>query len=228
MDAAPGRGGRAVGRLRHGGCGDRRFADADSDYVFRGFTQTGEKPAIQGGIEFEAGNGFYAGTWGSSISWLSDSDPAVSSQVELDGYFGYRGALSDAVGFDVGAIHYRYPGSYPAGFDRADTWEAYAGIEAAGFGLRYAYALTDLFGIPGSDGSGYLEASYGLDFAGRWTLGLHVGRQYVSGPTGQDYTDRRVSLGLALPQAFALELAWTDVNLHEADSRAFVSLTKSF
>ena len=59
-----------------------------SDYLFRGITQTNEKPALQGGIEWAHDSGFYAGAWGSSISWLSDSDPAVSSSVELDGFVG--------------------------------------------------------------------------------------------------------------------------------------------
>ena len=55
-----------------------------SDYLFRGVTQTSEKPALQGGITWTHDSGFYVGGWGSSISWLSDADPDVSSQVELD------------------------------------------------------------------------------------------------------------------------------------------------
>ena len=55
-----------------------------SDYLFRGITQTDEKPALQGGLEWAHDSGVYAGAWGSSISWLSDSDPDISSQVELD------------------------------------------------------------------------------------------------------------------------------------------------
>ena len=39
-----------------------------SDYRFRGHTQTGEDLALQGGFDFAADNGFYAGNWNSSIS----------------------------------------------------------------------------------------------------------------------------------------------------------------
>ncbi|MFR0657359.1 TorF family putative porin, partial [Pantoea sp. SIMBA_079] len=55
-----------------------------SDYLFRGITQTDGEPALQGGLEWAGDSGFYVGAWGSSISWLSDSDPDISSQLELD------------------------------------------------------------------------------------------------------------------------------------------------
>jgi uncharacterized protein (TIGR02001 family) len=63
-----------------------------SDYSFRGLAQSNRKPALQGGIEYASAGGFYAGAWGSSISWLSDGQTDISSNVELDGYFGVRGA----------------------------------------------------------------------------------------------------------------------------------------
>jgi uncharacterized protein (TIGR02001 family) len=43
-----------------------------SDYIFRGTTQANQKPALQGGVEYAADSGFYIGTWGSNVSWLSD------------------------------------------------------------------------------------------------------------------------------------------------------------
>ena len=56
-----------------------------SDYVFRGVSQTNQDPAVQAGVEWAADNGFYVGTWGSNISWLSDlsaDDFEISSSVE--------------------------------------------------------------------------------------------------------------------------------------------------
>jgi uncharacterized protein (TIGR02001 family) len=44
-----------------------------SQYVFRGLTQTDRKPAFQGGFDVAHASGFYAGTWGSNISWLNDA-----------------------------------------------------------------------------------------------------------------------------------------------------------
>ena len=44
-----------------------------SNYLYRGISQTGGKPALQGGFDYAHASGFYAGVWGSSISWLSDA-----------------------------------------------------------------------------------------------------------------------------------------------------------
>ena len=44
-----------------------------SQYIFRGLTQTDQKPAFQGGFDYAHTNGIYLGTWGSNISWLHDA-----------------------------------------------------------------------------------------------------------------------------------------------------------
>lgn len=199
-----------------------------SDYAFRGFTQTAEKPALQGGVEFESESGFYAGTWGSSISWLSDADPDISSQLELDGYVGYRGQFSENVSFDVGALYYWYPGRYPSGFNSADTTELYFGISAGIFSAKYSYAVTDLFGIDDSDGSSYLEGGLDFGFDGGWSLGLHAGKQFISGAYGDDYVDYRLAVGKELSNGFSMELGWYDTDVDGADSNVYLSFTREF
>jgi len=52
-----------------------------SDYIFRGISQTSGNPAIQGGIDYAHSSGFYAGVWGSNISWISDFNAGVSSSL---------------------------------------------------------------------------------------------------------------------------------------------------
>src|SRR5512135_370902 len=65
-----------------------------TNYLYRGISQTGAKPAIQGGFDYANANGLYIGAWGSSISWLSDEGAATNSGLELDTYAGYRGTAS--------------------------------------------------------------------------------------------------------------------------------------
>ena len=77
-----------------------------SQYVFRGVSQTNEKPALQGGLDLAHKSGFYIGTWGSNISWLSDANPAVSASLEWDIYGGYKGSLPADFGYDLGVIYY--------------------------------------------------------------------------------------------------------------------------
>ncbi len=48
-----------------------------SDYVFRGFSQTAEGPAIQGGFDATCGM-FYAGVWASSLDFAGSSDADVN------------------------------------------------------------------------------------------------------------------------------------------------------
>ena len=76
-----------------------------SDYIWRGMTQS-DAPAIQGGFDFAAENGFYAGIWGSNVNFNNGAGS------ELDLYFGY-GTEIGGVGVDVGYISYEYIDSDP-------------------------------------------------------------------------------------------------------------------
>ena len=44
-----------------------------TDYVFRGISQTDEKPAIQGGLDYAHSSGAYAGVWASNVDF-NDGD----------------------------------------------------------------------------------------------------------------------------------------------------------
>lgn len=215
-----------------------------SDYVFRGTSQNNEEPALQGGIEYAHDSGFYIGTWGSNVSWLSDAGGGISSSLELDGYLGYRGSAGDSFAYDVGVLQYWYPGDYPSGFNSADTTELYAGftftpIEALGLGLKYSYAVSDLFGYADSDGSGYLDASANWTFAEGWTLNVHGGKQWIEHNDAFEYADWKIGVTKAFDNGFSIAGAWTDTdadtalytNAHGnevADGRFALTVTKTF
>ncbi len=200
-----------------------------SDYLFRGITQTNEEPALQGGIEYAADSGFYAGAWGSSISWLSDSDPDISSQVELDGYLGYRGDFGDSgVGYDVGAIYYWYPGDYPSGFNSADTTEVYFGVGWSFLSAKYSYAVPDLFGIPDSDGSSAFDLGASWEVAPGWSLDAAVGKQWVENVDGGDYAYWKVGAGKSFDNGFDIAVAYNDNDLIGPDETWTFAVTKSF
>src|SRR5690606_232212 len=40
-----------------------------NNYIWRGLTQTMNEPAISGGVDYAADNGFYVGTWASNVSY---------------------------------------------------------------------------------------------------------------------------------------------------------------
>src|SRR5436190_15595448 len=135
-----------------------------SQYVFRGISQTNEKPAIQGGFDLGHKSGFYVGTWASNISWLSDGTSGnppgttASASLEWDFYGGYKGTLPADFGYDVGALYYYYPGTYPPGYTLPDTTELYAALTWKFLSLKYSGSVNNkTFGIPNSRGSGYLD-----------------------------------------------------------------------
>lgn len=200
-----------------------------SDYLFRGVTQTSEKPALQGGVTWTHDSGFYAGGWGSSISWLSDADPDVSSQVELDVFAGYGGKFGQSeFGYDVGLNYYGYPGDYPAGFNDPDTLELYFGLSWKFLSARYWYATTDLFGIPGSDGSTNLDLGAGREFAPGWKGTLGWGKQWVKGVPDADYTFWKLGVDKSFESGFGIGVAYQDNDLSGSDDAFVLSLSKSF
>ena len=201
-----------------------------SDYLFRGITQTDEKPALQGGVTWTHDSGFYVGAWGSSISWLADADPDVSSQVELDGFVGYAGSFGESdFGYDVGVNYYWYPGSYPAGFNDADTAEVYVGLTYKFLSAKYWYAVTDLFGIPDSDGSTNLDLSASWDFAEGWSGTAAAGKQWVKGVGGTGtYAFWKVGVDKSFDNGFGIGLSYNDNDLIGPDETIVLALSKSF
>lgn len=190
-----------------------------SDYLFRGISQTNQKPALQGGIEYAHDSGFYAGAWGSNISWLSDYSSTatpVSSSVELDFYAGWRGNLGESLKLDAGVYSYYYPGDYPHGFVRPYTTEVYVGLAWGPAALKYYHSASNLFGFADSDGSGYLDASVNYGFSPGWLLNAHAGRQRVKGNSAASYTDWKLGLTRNFAQGWSLALAYADTDAERA------------
>lgn len=84
-----------------------------SDYRFRGFTQTLEKPALQGGFDVVWPH-FYAGLWASSVDFGDVQDASGFHNIADIEMIGYAGVKRDIWGskVELGALYYFYPGSY--------------------------------------------------------------------------------------------------------------------
>ncbi len=168
-----------------------------SQYVFRGVSQTNEKPAVQGGFDVAHKNGLYAGTWLSNVSWLSDSAPNVSNSLEWDFYGGWKYDLPNDFQSDLGILYYYYPGSYPSGFTTPNTTELYAALNWKFLQVKYSQSVgSSTFGIADSRGSYYVEGNLNYDivdkvndYIGKITLIAHVGHQAFKNNTNYTYTD---------------------------------------
>jgi len=186
-----------------------------SDYIFRGITQTNNHPAIQGGFDFAHKSGFYLGTWGSSISWLSDAN-AGSLPMEWDIYGGYKGNITDDIGFDVGVLEYYYPGTRNAGVTNPDTTEIYGAVSYKFASLKYSYATSDLFGFTSSTGgnthgSGYVDLTVSPDLGDGWGLVAHAGHQDVAHRSSASYDDWKLGVTKDVGVG-SLALTYTDTN----------------
>lgn len=219
----------------------------NSQYIFRGMTQTAGKPALQGGVDVTHHSGLYAGLWGSNVNWLQDYQGYRTGSLEIDLYGGYRGQLVGEVGYDVGYIRYNYPGSRPAQITAADTNEVYAGVNWKWVSAKLNYSLGDTFGFATPAGSTYFDLGVAAPMAeSGLTVGVHWGSQRLRGAASiYGYEDwklalsydlgkfasnwRNTTIGLQYTGTNADRALWTDRNgLDLSRSRATVWITRTF
>lgn len=195
-----------------------------SDYRFRGFSQTDETPAIQGGFDYAHSSGVYLGTWASNV----ESSALNGANIEIDVYGGYTFNLSD-VAVNVGGLYFEYPGQ--AGKPNIDTFELYAGATWKWLNVKYSHSTGEFFGINDSENSYYLEGNVAVPLPMDISLGLHYGYQKIKGISGDDdIGDWKVSVSKPI-LGFNLGLAYvdTDVNNNDlADGTVVASIGKTF
>jgi uncharacterized protein (TIGR02001 family) len=169
-----------------------------SDYLFRGISQTSTKPAIQGGLDLAAPVGVYLGMWGSSVNFGEDLSAGQRAQVEMDVYGGVRRKLDGLADVDLGVTGYLYPGA--AGSRHYDFLELGLGL-SRGLGPVSATASAryspDYFA--GSGHASYLSLQAALPVS-RVTLSGSVGHQWIEDNDTfgtPDYTDFGAGLGIA-------------------------------
>jgi len=174
-----------------------------TDYRYRGISQSRLKPALQGGADYTLPNGFYVGTWGSTISWIKDAGKLVtptvdtgSAPVEIDLYGGYKGEIHKDFTYDLGVLQYWYPGnklSELVPLKNANTFEIYGALTYGPVTVKYSHSLTTLFGAVtsagDSKGSGYLDVSASFDAGSGFTIAPHIGHQKVKNWSDGSYTD---------------------------------------
>ena len=180
-----------------------------SDYRFRSVAQTSFKPALQAGVDFAHASGFYAGAWGSNVSWIKDYVGATDGTLEVDLYGGYKGEITSGLNFDVGVITYQYPNNTA---DRvlvnANTTEVYGALSFGIVTVKYSQSTGNFIANPNSSGSAYLEAAAAFDLGNGFSLTPHVGRQTIPNQGGNgDYTDFSLTLGKDFGNGLSASLA---------------------
>jgi uncharacterized protein (TIGR02001 family) len=165
-----------------------------SDYVWRGVSQTDEDPAVQAGVDYGHGSGFYIGAWASNVDFGDDTD------YELDLYAGFGKEINDW-SFDIGYIRYTYNGDADLDFG-----EVYGGVGYKAFSALLSYD-TD-------NDNYYIEGAYSIDLGKDWAVDLHYGDYTFD--FGGDYSDWKVAVSKAIKK-FTIEGAYIDTDIDDVD-----------
>ena len=197
-----------------------------SKYKYRGQDQSdpakGVLPAIQGGFDYTSG-GLYLGNWNSAVGF--------GNGTEMDFYGGYRGTAG-AVAYDVGLLHYYYPGVSDLG-----TTELYASVGFGPVSLKYSSTVSKkYFGVAEGRGTGYLELKASLPVGDKITLVGVLGNTLFSSGAKDlgavNYSDYKLGADFSVAEGYTLGLAFIGAN-KKADygdlnkGRVVLTLTKS-
>jgi len=205
-----------------------------SDYDYRGFSQTGEKPAVQLSIDYAHESGWYAGAWGSNIDDFCDTPGgcydsngdriANTASTEVDLYTGFKGAAGD-FGWDAGITYYTYAGASDLNF--AEIYGKFS-FNFVSAGLYFSNA----FGHKDNDEAFYFFGDAGIP-AGPLTIGTHIGYSTGDG-IGQAYfggvEDSYFDYGLGVSYTasnLTLGVKWIAIDAGDAgsDDRIVLSIS---
>lgn len=198
-----------------------------TDYMFRGFTQTNNDPAISGGFDYGFDNGFYAGVWASNVNFGNTS-------TEIDLYAGYAFEVADGIELDLSYIYFVYPGE-TSSLNYSEFAAGLSLTENLGLGLVYS---PDYFGS--EESAIIFNVDYSIGVAENLSLDLHAGYSSVSGDDDffadnvGDYLDYSIGLSTSLA-GVDLSLTYVDNDISGsiaeeigAEDRVVFSIGKSF
>ena len=177
-----------------------------TDYVFRGYTQTSEDFAVQGGLDWEDPSGWSVGIWGSNL----DFGPGDDASMEVDLYGGYSWQVND-FSYGLGVIYYAYPGADSnSGYDFVEAY-ASLGTDLEAVSLSAALHFTpDNFGETGN--GWYLTGGLSRALSDAWSIDANIGFSQVTPEFGEDYLEWNLGLSYSFSR---LDL---DLRYHDTDA----------
>lgn len=178
---------------------------ANTNYEFRGISQTDNHGSIFGGADVTIEGIGYAGVW------LSNVDFQNGTKMEYDLYAGIKPVLGP-VTVDLGAIRYGYT-NQPSGPEETYTEWKVAPSMAVGpatIGLAYYYS-EQFFGETGK--ASYYELNGSIPIGKTpFSVSGAVGHQEIEGPG--DYNTWNLGVGYALNSHIGFYLRYWDTDEH--------------
>jgi uncharacterized protein (TIGR02001 family) len=188
-----------------------------SNYYFRGFSESDNGAAVQGGLDYEHGSGFYLGTWASNV------DFGDGTSYELDLYLGFAQELDNGFGYDFGFLYYAYPDAPGS----ADFAELYGEFSYSLFSAGVNWTVVDSSDSVLESGDLYFHAGLEVPLSEDYGLGFLVGRTHFD-DSDRNYTHYRASLTRDTDQfgSFGFHLEYEDT--FQKDLKAWVGWNIDF
>ena len=194
--------------------------DEQSDYRFRGISQSNRQPVPQGALNLTGPDGFYVGTWASQINWKLNGPSIgvghVNPSIEWD-IFGGKHFDLGGTDLNVEAYEYAYPDAkILPGTPAASFFEGIFTLSHT-FGplaLDAVYAISPQFSLGGGTGN-YIEGQAVMTVNDWLTVSTNIGHQWVAlAPT--DYTHSDVGATATYKQ-LSLDLRYFNTNLNRTN-----------
>jgi len=178
-----------------------------SSYNLRGITNAPEDKnlALQGGLDYSHASGLYAGYWGSTLGYGDPTELNPDNAFESDFYAGYKGAITEDLGYTLGFTYYYY---YDLGTSDANGFETMLGLNYKGLGITAQTLLEDT--TWGNTGDTYFLGSYSYGLPRDFTLNTKLGLYYYNDSAGdfipeegttETFGFRHFTVGLSHPLA---------------------------
>ncbi|MDX2202535.1 MAG: TorF family putative porin [Hyphomicrobiaceae bacterium] len=222
-------------------------AAATTDYLFRGISQTRNRPAAQGTFDLAHDSGFYVGAFVSNATFLGN--PYNDTRQELDLLAGYRFTIGN-VSLDLGYVAYLYPGqTKPPGTQLNEYQEvALRASSQVTEALKLSAAFNWSPNFFGRSGNGYyVEGGADLSLPLGFTAFGRVGYQWIQNNPRfgtPDYLWYGVGVQREVILGMTLAVGWYGTNISQrecapvaeradagqkiCDSRVLVTLSRVF
>ena len=205
------------------------YATVTSDYRFRGISQSDRDFAPQGSLNLTGPDGWYVGTWASTV----DFDPTNSSNphVEVDIYGGKHTDLWGFADWNIQPYYYAYPSAdVPAGAPSPDYFELINQLSHT-YGpvsLTATWAWSPELAFGGGEGN-WLAGNAVIPINDWLSISGTVGHQWAENAKlvgSRDYTHGDIGV-TASYMGFALDLRYAGTDLNAAECGAFYMATKN-
>ena len=198
-----------------------------SDYVFRGVSQTNSDPSVFAGIDLTYKSFFYLGAWTSNLDFKPFGDTHTNEEIDL--YGGIRPTY-EGFNFDFGVQYYGYV-NQPNNFPAVDYTEVYAKVTRAfgpatlGASVYYSPKFTG-----GTGDATYTEANIAYTIDPKWSVSGALGHQEIQKATS--YTTWNAGVTYALTDHLGIDVRYYDTDEHGLGSpykaRGVVALKATF